>query len=149
MIHGEWPHVVFGLTERGFCRRISLKGHRMDLDSLEDEDENDELEDEWRDRITKHLPSRVSPDDWVVKAFELGTVIAVALTIEEEDETDETITVTALAKIEAGRFESEDGQESEAVWFFPDCKEWSLENAEESWEDAAIYLAGEITKALK
>jgi len=121
----------------------------MDMDSLENEELNEELEDEWRDRITKHLPSHVGPDDWVVKAFELGTVIAVALTLEDEESSDEQITVAALAKIEGGTFESEDGEDSEPVWFFPGCKQWTLENAEESWEDAAIYLAGEIAQAVK
>ena len=123
----------------------------MDTDTLENNELNEELEDEWRDRITRHLPAHVGPDDWVVKAFELGTVIAVALTLEQEieEESDEPITVPALAKIEAGTFESEDGEESAAVWFFPGCREWSLENAEESTEDAAIYLAGQIAKAVK
>ncbi len=123
----------------------------MDVDSSENDDVDEELEDEWRERITKHLPPQVNPDDWVVKVFELGTVVAVALTLENKDadESDEPITVPALAKIEGGTFESEDGEESKDVWFFPGCKEWSLENADESLEDATIYLAGEIAKAVK
>ena len=122
----------------------------MDTDDLENDELNEQLEDEWRARITKHLPEHVSPDEWVVKAFELGTVIAVALTLDEEteDATEGEITVTALAKIESGVFETEGGEESADVWFFPGCREWSLENAEESEEDAAIYLAGQIAKAL-
>ncbi|MCE9564546.1 MAG: hypothetical protein K8U57_21110 [Planctomycetes bacterium] len=123
----------------------------MDIDSLENDELNEELEDEWRDRITRHLPAHVGPDQWVVKAFEFGTVIAVALTLEQkiEDQSDLPITLPTLEKIEAGTFESEDGEESPAAWFFPGCREWSLENAEESSEDAAIYLARQIAKAVK
>ncbi|WP_439628302.1 hypothetical protein [Gemmata sp.] len=122
----------------------------MDADGLDSEDD-EALEDEWRDRITRHLPAHVRPDAWVVKAFESGTVIAVALTLEGEDgaESDEPVTVAALAKVEGGVFESEDGEQSAPVWFFPGCKEWSLENAAEAEGDAAAYLAGRIARAVK
>ena len=119
----------------------------MNTNGSENEEDDEELEDEWRDRITKHLPPHVGPDDWVVKAFRSGTVIAVALTLEEEDESDEPITVAALAKIECRTVGT--GDESEAVWYFPNCREWTVENAEESSEAAAIYLAGEIARAVK
>jgi len=122
----------------------------MDLDSLENEDDKEEQEDEWRDRITKHLPSHVAPDDWIVNAFELGTVIAVAVVpAADEEDTDEPILLAVLAKIEAGTVEVEEPEAAEVVWFFPGCREWTVENAEDSGEEAARYLAGEITKAVK
>ncbi|MCE9565469.1 MAG: hypothetical protein K8U57_25900 [Planctomycetes bacterium] len=109
------------------------------------EEDDEELEDEWRARITPHLPPDVGPDDWVVKAFNSGSVIAVALTLEDEnaDETDEPITVAALAKIEARDVAGE------TAWFFAGCREWTSETAAESWDAAAAYLAGEIAKAAK
>jgi len=109
------------------------------------DEDDEELEDEWRERITKHLPPHVAPDDWVVKAFKSGTVIAVAMTLEDEnaDESDEPITVAALAKIEAR------GVETETAWFFAGCREWTSDNADESLDAAAAYLAGEIAKAAK
>ncbi|MBA4190521.1 MAG: hypothetical protein C0467_21245 [Planctomycetaceae bacterium] len=119
----------------------------MATDVPDTQADDEELEDEWRARITEHLPPRVAPDDWVVKAFHSGKLIAVALTLEDEDDTDEPITVAALAKIEAGTVGTGDEGEPETVWLFPGSRSWTVENAEESWDDAAKYLAGEIAKA--